>query len=89
MHASGAVLGGFLGFPETPSISIFLLIVHKTFLNQWMVKPTVTIKDSCEIRRPLAVVRGIKFLDLPLMHHKSLVLAKINSNSDTLILLKH
>ena len=30
------VLGGFLGFPETPSISIF--IVHESFLNQWMVK---------------------------------------------------
>ena len=34
----GAVLGGFLGFPETPPFQIFLLIVHKTFRNQWMVK---------------------------------------------------
>ena len=30
--------GGVSGFPETPSISNFLLIVHQTFLNQWMVK---------------------------------------------------
>ena len=30
---SGAVLGGFLGFPETPPSQNFLLIVHKTFLK--------------------------------------------------------
>ena len=37
-YLAGAVLGGFWG-PQKPSLSqIFLLIVHKTFLNQWMVK---------------------------------------------------
>ena len=50
---SVVVLGGFLGFPETPSISKFLLIVHKTFLNQWIVKTY----SYHQIRIPLAVVR--------------------------------
>ena len=35
---AGVVLGGFWGSQKPPPSQKFLLIVHKTFLDQWMVK---------------------------------------------------